>query len=246
MVTIELKIVVLKYKLRQINYNHYLQTLGIAICTKIAPAYVNLFIDRLERQLILDAHIKPYLWLRYIDDIFMVWTGSEEELSEFLNYINKAHATIKFTWTWSRERVNYLDVQVINTKGQIETDLYTKPTDKHQFLSCTSCHSRGCKQGIQYAQALRLRRIRSTNDAFERRAKELTKYLVSRGYRGRFVPHQIRRAKSKTRKEALTPASQKATARVPMVVTYLPTLPNIGHILRELQPLLHCSDKWLI
>ena len=33
------------------------------------------------------------------------------------------------------------------------------------------------------------------------------------------------------------------TARVPMVVTYHPTLPNIGHILRELQPLLHCSDR---
>ena len=28
-----------------------------------------------------------------------------------------------------------------------------------------------------------------------------------------------------------------------MVVTYHPGLPNIGAILRELQPLLHCSDK---
>ena len=90
---------------------------------------------------------------------------------------------------------------------------------------------------------MRLRRICSTNDAFERRAKELNKYLVARGYRERFVRDQIRRAKSKTREEALTPASQKATARVPMVVTYHPTLPNIGYILRELQPLLHCSDK---
>ena len=89
----------------------------------------------------------------------------------------------------------------------------------------------------------RLRRIFSTNDAFERRAKELTKYLVARGYREGFVNDQIRRAKSKTREEALTPASQKSTTRVPMVVTYHPTLPNIGHILRELQPLLHCSDK---
>ena len=162
-----------------------------------------------------------------------MWTGSEEELSEFLNYINEAHATIKFTMTWSRERLNYLDVQVINTNGKIETDLYTKPTDKHQFLSYTSCHPRGCKQGIPYAQTLRLRRICSTYDAFERRAKELTKYLVARGYRKRFVRDQIRRAKSKTGEEALTPTSQKATARVPMVVTYHLTLPNIGHIRRN-------------
>ena len=110
----------------------------------------------------------------------MVWTGTEEELNEFLNYINEAHATIKFNWTWSKESVNYLDVQVMNTNGKIDTDLYTKPTDKHQFLSYTSCYPRGCKQGIPYAQALRLRR-----HMLYKRANELSKYLVARGYQKR-------------------------------------------------------------
>ena len=86
-------------------------------------------------------------------------------------------------------------------------------------------------------------RICSTDAAFERRANELSKYQVERRYQKRFVRQQIRKAKSKTREEALTPGSQKATGRVPMVVTYHPNLPNIGYILRELQPLLHCSDK---
>ena len=234
---------VLKNNNFEFNGSHYLQSLGTAIGTKMAPSYANLFMDRLERQLISDARVKPYLWLRYIDDIFMVWTGSEEELDEFLNYMNEAHATIKFTWTWSKESVNHLDVQVINTNDQIETDLYTKPTDKNQFLSYTSCHPQGCKQGIPYVQALRLRHIYSTDAAFKRRANELSEYLVARGYQKRFVREQIRKAKSKTREEALTPASQKATERVPMVVTYHPNLPNIGYVLRELQPLLHCSDK---
>ena len=52
---------------------------------------------------------------------------------------------------------------------------------------------------------------------------------------------QIRKARAKTREEALTPASQKNT--MPMVVTCHPNLPNTGYILRELMPLLHCSDK---
>ena len=136
-----------------------------------------------------------------------------------------------------------MDVQVINNQGKIETDLYTKPTDKHQYLFHTSCHPRGCKQGIPYAQALRLRRICSTEAAFEKRSDDLKKYLVTRGYRERFVREQIRKAKSKTRKEALTPRPQNTNTRVPMVVTYHPGLPNIGGILRDFQPLLHCSDK---
>ena len=98
----------------------------------------------------------------------------------------------------------------MNNNGQIETDLYTKATDKHQFLSYTFCRPRGCKQGIAYAQALRLRRICSTDVAFERRANQLSKCLVTRGYQKRFVREQIWKVKSKTREEALTPASQNA------------------------------------
>ena len=103
-------ITVSSHKFAGCNENHYLQTLGTAIGTEMAPFYANLFMDRLERRLLSQAPVKPYIWLRYIDDVFMVWTGTELELVEFLNYINEAHDTIKFTWDWSRERINYLDV----------------------------------------------------------------------------------------------------------------------------------------
>ena len=139
---VDLAELVLRNNNFEFNENHYLQTLGTAIGTKMAPSYANLFMDRLERRLLSQAQVKPYIWLRYIDDVFMVWTGTELELLEFLNYINEAHDTIKFTWDWSRERINYLDVQVINNNGRIETDLYIKPKDKHQYLYPTSCHPR--------------------------------------------------------------------------------------------------------
>ena len=151
---VDLAELVLRNNNFEFNENHYLQTLGTAIGTKMAPSYANLFMDRLERRLLSQAQVKPYIWLRYIDDVFMVWTGTELELVEFLNYINEAHDTIKFTWDWSRERINYLDVQVINNNGRIETDLYIKPTDKHQYLYHTSCHPRMCKERIPYARDL--------------------------------------------------------------------------------------------
>ena len=139
--------------------------------------------------------------------------------------------------------MNYLDVQVINNQGKIETDLCTKPTEKHQYLYYTSCHPRGCKQGIPYAQALRPRRICSTEATFDKRSDEPQKYLVARGYHSRYIREQKRKAKSKTREEALTPRTPDTNTRVPVVVTYHPGLPNIGGILRDLQPLLHCSVK---
>ena len=97
----------------------------------MAPSYANLFMDRLENNLLDVYHKKPHTWLRYIDDIFMIWTEGEEELKVFLSYLNSAHDTIKFIWDWSHKSVNYLDVTIVSYNGNFTTDLFVKPTDKH-------------------------------------------------------------------------------------------------------------------
>ena len=56
------------------------------------------------------------------------------------------HPTIKFTADWSKTSINFLDVTVSITKGIIETDLYVKPTDSHQYLLTSSCHPFYCKR----------------------------------------------------------------------------------------------------
>ena len=48
--------------------------------TALAPNYVNLFMDRFETNALKNLDIKPLLWLRFIDDIFMIWNHDEEEL----------------------------------------------------------------------------------------------------------------------------------------------------------------------
>ena len=66
----------------EFNENHYIQKLGTVIGTKMATPYANLFMDKLERKLLSEARVKPHIWLRYIDDIFVVWTEGEK-LREF-------------------------------------------------------------------------------------------------------------------------------------------------------------------
>ena len=108
----------------------------------MAPSYANIFMGRLERQLIAQAEIKPHTWLRCIDDVFIIWTEGESSLRDFIDYLNSAHRTIKFISNCSYKEVEFLDVKVINESGNLETDVYIKPTDSHQYLhhTCTSCH----------------------------------------------------------------------------------------------------------
>ena len=99
------------------------QKRGTAIRTKFAPPYSILFMAELEEEILRKAKFKPYLWWRYIDEIFFLWEHGEEKLKSFIDKINKMHPTTKFTADWSKTSIIFLDVTVSITKGISETDL---------------------------------------------------------------------------------------------------------------------------
>ena len=49
------------------------QKWGTAICIKFAPPYSILFMIELEEEILSEIELKPYLWWRYINDIFFIW-----------------------------------------------------------------------------------------------------------------------------------------------------------------------------
>ena len=114
----------------------------------------------------------------------------EEKLKFFIDNINKMHPTIKFTADWSKTNF-LLDVMVSIADSVIETDIYVKPTDCHQYLSSSYCHPFYCKKGIPYSQALRLNRIYSNNEFFDKRCNDLEKYLLERRYSEKMVHKEI-------------------------------------------------------
>ena len=75
------------------NSKFYLQIKGCTMGTICAPSYTNIFMSKFE-----EKHIYPLIknksviYLRYIEDIFMVWIKSESELRHFMNEINKKTA----------------------------------------------------------------------------------------------------------------------------------------------------------
>ena len=92
----------------------------------------------------------------YIDDIFFIWEHDQEYLKVFIEQVNMLYSTIKITAGYSKEEVNFLDVNIKLIEGELKTDLFVKPTDSHQFLDLTSCHPYHYKIGIHYIQVLRL------------------------------------------------------------------------------------------
>ena len=88
---------ILKENSFQFNQRHYLQTHGTAMGTKMAVAFANIFMAKIEKGIISKSIIKPLVWKRYIDDVFCLWDTNEDNIKEFVTRANHYHDTIKFT-----------------------------------------------------------------------------------------------------------------------------------------------------
>ena len=59
------------------------QISGTAIGTKCAPTHGCIFMEELQQIFLKIQDYQPFLWLRYIDDIFFIWTQVEKNCKQF-------------------------------------------------------------------------------------------------------------------------------------------------------------------
>ena len=190
-----------------------------------------------------DCSFKPLAWWRYIDNIFLLWQHGKEKLKEFLNILNCYHSSIKFTSKYSRERIDFLDIEIIKEGNRLLTDVFVKSTDTHQYLHATSFHVHLSKKFIPYSQAPRLNRICSKNQFFDKRCNNLEVWLKNRAYIMKLVRQQILKARKYKRTELLHSQRKEAYKnKVVFNITYYPIFSKLNNILSKIH-LLQTRDR---
>ena len=103
--------VILKYLSLILNLNNFTfndETIQLIKCSR---SYADIFMGSFEKDLIYPLITNKHLcYYRFVDDIFMIWIGSEQELSDFFAKFNSRHTTIKFECKYSNTQINFLDM----------------------------------------------------------------------------------------------------------------------------------------
>jgi len=219
------------------------QVSGTAMGTKFAPPYACIFMDVLETKFLNDEVLKPWCWMRYIDDIFFVWTHGREKLEDFLKRLNEVHPTIKFTHENSENEVNFLDIKVSIEGNKVSTNLFCKPTDCHQFLHYDSCHPKHTKTSTVYSQGLRLRKICSQDENFEINLSNLKGWFVNRGYPSKVVENELKKVKQLSRNDLFITRQRESKNAVPFVVDFCPALESFAKLIRSLVFILNLDPE---
>ena len=191
----ELTEIVLKNNVFKFNNDYYLQIQGTAMGTKMAPAYANLFMGKFEEKLNELGKPNIILWKRFIDDIFIIWSGSESEFTTYMTTINQIHRTIKFTYELSETELTFLDVTLykgerFNQNHILDIRTHIKPTNKQLYVHATSYHPPTTINAISKGETNRYLRTNSNEHEFKNMKQRLTNRLLQRGYKYKqILPH---------------------------------------------------------
>lgn len=93
------------------------------------------------------------LWRRYIDDVFLIWTGSREELSCFFDGLKSNSYNLSFTMEANQSTLTFLDITIfVNPDRTIGTTLFRKPSAGNSLLHATSSHPHSIKRAYLKAK----------------------------------------------------------------------------------------------
>lgn len=174
------------------NNKHYLQISGTAMGKKMAPKYADITLSYWESLNLPKCDKQPRIYLRYLDDIFMIWEHDRDSFNQFFQTLNTAHPNIKLKSNIQENELEFLDVLIY--KGEnfgkyntFDTKVYFKPTDSHALLHKDSFHPKHTFSGIIKSQLVRFGRICQLEKDFDEATSILFTALYPRGYSKRFL-----------------------------------------------------------
>ena len=228
---------VFKRNVFSFNGKIYEQTTGVAMGTPLAPTLAILYMADLENEFLHTQKFKPYFYVRYIDDIFIIWLHGREKLDLFFHAFNQFNPAIQFDMEVSDSDINFLDITIYKSENFNETrQLYTKThfkeTNTFQYIHFLSHHPLAVKKSVLYSEILRFKMQCTENKEFKNLTITFIKHFLQRGY----PYHLIKSAISKVENVPLPDTSLRVKKEViPLKIQYDTRITHIHQVIRDQQ-----------
>ena len=129
----------------------------------LGPVLANIFMVKLERNIISTLSNDILLWKRYVDDTFCFIKLTS--INKVLGTLNSYQTNIKFTIEIETEnKTSFLDVLLIRNNSLISTEVYRKNTNAEIYINWKSFASKNWKWGALKTLVTRAFDICSTDE----------------------------------------------------------------------------------
>ena len=222
---------------------HHKQIKGTAMGSKFAPVHATLTIGYLEEKMY--TEIKNVFgtdfgncfeknWKRFLDDCFIPWTKTVQELRTLHEILNNLHKDISFTIQFSNVDQSFLDVLV-------QKDAQKPITSTKIRTASNTCYFILANQdtlfNIPYNLAHRIRTIVSEEHVLKYRMQELKSFLLKQKYPEQIINHGLEKAMALDKDHLRTVQERTEESIIPYVSTYNPNDPEMFHVIIDNEPI---------
>ena len=214
--------------------------------TCFAPNLAGLFMGWWEHNVVypmeeFNEHV--LLWLRYIDDLFIIWQGSMEQAHRFVQQLGRNTQNLGFTHTISASELTFLDISIKVEGHSLVTSLYRKDTAGNTLLNARSCHPSKLVASIPYGEFIRARRNCSKAEDFEQECDTMIERFGARGYSDNVIKKALEKARARPRSTLLNPNIKPSGNKVTRFITGFNNQSRaLGQILRTHWKILGCDS----
>ena len=161
-----------------VNYNYFefaslifQQVKGTAMGAPFSPTVANIYMSVTIRRFLRTQTKQPLLLSRYIDDIFMIWTDTED-LNQFIAELNSFNPALKYTHHYSSSSIDFLDLTIYKgplfpSTNSLDIKTFQKPHNLYQYLHFTSCHQKSVYKSIISGELIRYVRTNTSEVNYE-------------------------------------------------------------------------------
>jgi hypothetical protein len=184
---------VLRHSYTEYNNSAYQQKSGIAMGTNSAVSLANIYMGHLIDPL-LENHPNVLFYRRFIDDLFILWNGTDAQWLTLKCEINNVDDQILIDF--SNESTSDLSTNVVfldlnigicPITNRFRTSIYQKPLNKYFYITPTSHHVPHTFSGFIKGELTRYARLSTSPISYHHTKLLFYQRLVKRGYSRLFL-----------------------------------------------------------
>jgi hypothetical protein len=196
----------------QYEGKYYKPTTGVAMGSPLSGILAEIFLQDLEQNrvkyILEDKKIVYYN--RYVDDIFIIYDQRKITPQTILENFNIQHKDLNFTTnTEINNQINYLDLNLTNKQGQINMEIFRKPTTD-VMIANSSCHPHEHKLAAIKNWIHRLNTLPLNENSKRKELNTIINIALNNGYRENDILSLYNRTKHKqTNRQTNTEENKK-------------------------------------
>ena len=176
---------------QHIDGSLYRQKEGVAMGSPLGPTFANFYMANVEKEVLQNEVLRPAIYTRYVDDIFVV-VRDEEHLKQLQSSLQEK-SVLNFTYEIGNNKLPFLDVLIETSDDKYNTSVYVKKTNTGECLNYKSECPEKYKVSVINTFLHRAYSVSQDWQQFHSEIKRVKQLLINNGYPLTVIDDTIRR-----------------------------------------------------